>query len=225
MQRGIMKYLVKIDNKVKLPRDVKRYLKTLLPLKGGEWDSKDPLNDKFKKCVKDQLSIIQNDRCAYCGLTLGTRGKHIDHFAPKGGAKRPKHVMYTYLTRNLFLACYSCNMTESKGSKDTIKKATKKEKALMIKLDFMNYKKREFTIVHPYFDNPDDHISWTSEDRKIIPSYLDEKGKKTIEMFRLDRTHICEERGKDYLYHNNKQSDDDEILIGKSLIYRPQKEM
>ncbi|WP_345853425.1 hypothetical protein [Shewanella algae] len=88
------------------------------PFKGGDWDIKNNyFITSFKESLREKLLIIQGYKCAYCGLRLGETGKiEIEHIAPKGGAKRPKHIDFMFTISNLVLSCNLCNSPIKKGS-------------------------------------------------------------------------------------------------------------
>lgn len=171
----------------------------LNPPKGGEWDfSKnkkeyfshfgtakqrriDRAIKEFKKLLFVQLRKTQHDKCAYCGSELYvTSAPQIEHIAPKGGPVRPKYVRFTFLPMNLALACAFCNSPMKKGGQDTIAR------------EEIDYSRCQFSIVHPYFDNPDDHYEWEGP---LIAGKTN-KGVKSIEMFQLDGEALTVNRQK-----------------------------
>ena len=144
------------------------------------WDSKDAPVEKFKEIIKGELNRNQSGRCAYCDLSLETRNPEIDHIAPKGGSKRPKHVEFTFLPLNLVYACHNCNSTTCKGSIDVV---TNKHD---------EYVDWEFSIVHPYLDDPIDffHVNKNDEicilPKRDADEYHKKKAKETINIFNLN---------------------------------------
>ena len=210
----------RLRNKAKIPKDIKNYLKALQPYKGGEWDLKDDEVEQFKEIVKRQLTHYQNGKCAYCELLLATRKPTIDHIAPKGGKVRPKYVDYTFLPINLVMACSDCNMPPCKGMTDTVE--TKGA----------HYTENEFTIVHPYLDDPQNFFSFIDSPTisfGVIPLVKEDatddqkrKAKKTIETFKLDSEAKILERAKDKLYEESqkKQSPSINDLINSIVYYK-----
>ncbi|QNO17849.1 retron system putative HNH endonuclease [Caproicibacterium amylolyticum] len=170
----------KIYNKIKIPKSLKTKLKKHAV--AGGWNSGAAEVKKFKAIAKLQLMENQQNKCAYCELPL--LSSEIDHIAPKGGDKHPKHVEYTFLPVNLVLSCHDCNSTFGKGQTDVIKRLGK------------HYTDSDFSIVHPYLDDPEEFF--------IIPSCKDgtpgaipfvkpntdkvhkEKARRYIEMFHLN---------------------------------------
>lgn len=181
----------------------KKIIKYLKPLTGIEWDcdSKGFRKDfkglntrrnEIKERIKLQLQKLQGNECAFCGLNLRTRVSQIEHIAPKG---KKLHPEFTFEKKNLILACSLCNGFSKKASFNTIS------------IKNINYNLCEFNIVHPYFDNPDDHFEYVKgvndlayliQIKKIngIPS---QKGTKSNELFELDSPAMTEERYKDAL--------------------------
>lgn len=156
----------------------------LKPFTGGEWDIKDnPAIASFKSSLKGQLLSIQSENCAYCGLPLDETGKaEVEHFAPKGGLKRPKHTEFTFTIKNLVLSCTLCNSPIKKGIYDTISSKSNV------------YENCTFKIVHPYFDDHNLHYSWPDNDREVLIQGISEKGIESIKIFKLDSTRHTEAR-------------------------------
>lgn len=190
-----------LPNKPILPKKLKKKINKLKPLKGNEWNSGAKDIKVFKSLIKKQLLVIQDDKCAYCGLKLKETSRiEIEHIAPKGGIKQPQHTELAFTTINLVLACNLCNCTENKGTFDTIK--TKN----------INYSLSEFKIVHPYLDDHDKHYGWeTNEENEILIIGKSEEGKKSIDLFSLNSSDRTEARAKLKLYEYIKtlpQADD-----------------
>jgi uncharacterized protein (TIGR02646 family) len=156
----------------------------LKPLLGGEWDIKRNVNiTQFKKSLKSQLLVTQDEKCAYCGLPLGETGKtEIEHFAPKGGAIRPKHPEFAFTVNNLVLSCNLCNSPVKKGNYDTVE------------VKNANYDHCTFKIVHPYFDDHSLHYGWTNDSEKILIQGISVKGLESVRVFKLDSLRHSEAR-------------------------------
>lgn len=135
----------------------------------------------FKDAITTQMATIQNRRCAYCGAKLSGDQLTRDHIAPK-----EHHPEFTFYPENLVLACTFCN-TECKGAIDTVtnKKA--------------EYKQCEFLIVHPHFDEPNDHLTFVGGVDKILIKVLNRssKGRETVKMFRLASPERTKRRAED----------------------------
>ena len=140
----------------------------------GKWSSVDDLIVNIKTKIRGQLVASQNC-CAYCGLPFkGSKDKQIEHIAPKANYRQPE---FTFTLKNLVLSCVYCNNLIVKGSKETIELPAHR-----------SYKKCKFLIVHPYFDDPDEHYDWTDQDDKILIQVKNDsaQGRASIKMFDLD---------------------------------------
>jgi uncharacterized protein (TIGR02646 family) len=159
--------------------------KVLIPYvrdKGGikGWEKSDNATKDLKNKISKFTLIQQNCRCVYCG-SLISRGAQLDHFVPK-----QLHPEFCYEPKNLLTSCAVCNMY-IKNSEDTI--------VLPIK---RRYEQNQFTIVHPYFNDPNIHIKYTNEDKVIIDlnrcTYI---GRKTVDFFHLNDYPAYVERAKE----------------------------
>lgn len=80
-----------------------------------------------------------------------------------------------YEPKNLITSCAVCNMY-IKNAGNTIALPAKRR-----------YEQNQFTIVHPYFNDPDIHIKYTNEDRVVIDrSNSTNLGKATIDFLGLN---------------------------------------
>ena len=79
------------------------------------WTSNDTVVSSFKSKLRELLSANQDNKCAYCELSLSTRGPEIEHIAHKA-----KYYTVSFNPDNLVLACHSCNGTSHKGRKDVV---------------------------------------------------------------------------------------------------------
>jgi len=173
----------------------------------GKWDD-DSLSD-IKSKIRSQLVSFQRV-CAYCGLPFkGAKDKQIEHIAPKAKFRQPE---FTFTLHNLVLACGYCNDLIVKGSKATVHLPAHR-----------CYRKCSFSIVHPYFDDPDEYFQWTD---KILIQVKDqkEKGRNSIEMFSLDSEEMTEWRAAFSLLETSRQtqplSSADEKTIARIQVYK-----
>jgi uncharacterized protein (TIGR02646 family) len=160
----------------------KSVLKGLSPISGGEWKGKIKTSSSVKrkdrdslvKNIKTKLIKIQGSYCIYCGLHESHCGSKLqrEHILPKGKKNYPA---FTFEPENLCLACHRCNV-ELKGEVD-LGSGNKS-----------NYKKNNFKIVHPYFDDFSKHIELNIKGGKALikKKPYSRKGKRTIELFELD---------------------------------------
>ncbi len=159
-----------------------------------------------KKDVKQKLSELYNNKCAFCETdpTVSSYWE-VEHYRPKGKIdKEPKHKGYYWLAyewSNLLYACKKCN----------IKKATKfpitgirvkKHPEISGKPDFSKFKANSIDlenekplILNPEKDdfNPSKHFQ-INKDGEMIG--LTEKGVTTIEICDLNRFDLCVKRKK-----------------------------
>ena len=177
----------------------------------GKWDSNDLNIITIKAKIKGQLVANQN-YCAYCGLPFkGTKDKQIEHIAPKAKFRQPQ---FTFTLENLVLSCGYCNNLIVKGTKPTITPPVNRL-----------YKRCNFLIVHPYYDNPDSHYEWADEGNKILIQVKDDslKGENSIKMFELDSVEMSEHRAANSLLEKLKKEKpvrpNDEKNITDTLEY------
>ncbi|WP_375179638.1 hypothetical protein [Enterococcus rotai] len=148
----------KINNTIKYTKKHKRTINKLKPRNGSYWslDSEDIA--ALKNHILYYLKNNQGSRCAYFGNNFDvTSAAEIEHIATKCGAKRKIYPEFTFTPLNLVLACHLCNSPRKKGQIRVIDS-----------LD-QNYKACTFKIMHPYFDDPEDHLEeCLSRDRKSL---------------------------------------------------------
>ncbi len=163
--------ITQIDAWPSLTADIRNGIESLKPYTAAHWKSRKKIIIAFKNYVREQLRYNQDCKCAYCGLEIGeTSYDEIEHIAPKGAG----HPEYIFTPENLVLACSLCNGFTKKGTLETIAR----------KSDI--YQECEFLIVHPYFDDPDEHYCWVDEGKRVLIQHATNKGEKTIKMFKLD---------------------------------------
>ncbi len=142
-------------------------------LTGGQmWDKGDVKTKDIKRHVSKHCLEHQRCKCAYCETLLQKGGNFIEHFAPKGLYRE-----FTFEPQNLCVACGRCNSTSIKGERDTISSKPVRNR----------YIDNEFTIVHPYLDNTDEHIVFDDDTRTTFDKErCSEKGIATIDFFQWD---------------------------------------
>lgn len=165
-------------------------LKSLTPFSPGIWDST-RVKD-IKENIHNQLIIIQNYNCCYCGLKVNEGGRaELEHIANKGGKQRPVYNEFVFTKKNLAIICQFCNSSSKKGQQDVLDN-----------VDLTNYDNCTFKIVHPYFDNPDLHYSWSTGKYKILISHISNKGEKSIKLFGLDSEAHTMARAKQKMFED-----------------------
>jgi uncharacterized protein (TIGR02646 family) len=168
-------------------------LSDLKPWSGNYWDKPSNALIPIKVKIRTQLEESQTS-CSYCGLKLkGTSKGEIEHIAAKASFRFPQ---FTFTLDNLVLACNWCNRPEKKGSKSTI--------AVLRPA----YSECEFNLVHPYFDNPDEHYKWTDNATQILIQIKNNSTKAvfSIEMFGLDTPEMNEHRASQVRFDELKNS-------------------
>lgn len=147
------------------------------------WSGGTKLTKAFKKDVTAFLLVEQSGRCAYCGGRLFEKRPHRDHIAPK-----EKYRKWMFWPENLVLACFACN-TDLKAAFDPVLK------------EGATYRLTDFSIVHPYLDDPAQHINYAAAGLSILISPVNNspKGLKTIQLFGLADPERAKQRAKDLL--------------------------
>jgi uncharacterized protein (TIGR02646 family) len=196
----------KANYNLKLSRQELKELLSIIPWDGHKWDKPPTGNiSNIISKIRKQLESCQSV-CSYCGLPLyGTSRGEIEHIAAK--ATKFRHPEFTFTLKNLTLSCHWCNTSEKKGTKETI---LQKHKI---------YSKCEFNIVHPYFDDPDDHYEWTDNNVEVLIQVKNNssKAKLSIEMFGLDSLKMNEHRAMKIRFQELKNNlplpmEDEELI-------------
>lgn len=148
------------------------------------WKRSDGKYKQFKESVTEAMKLAQSNRCAYCGARFYEKRPHRDHIAPKS-----PHFKWTFWPANLVLACYCCNV-DCKGEDDTVDVVA------------ATYRRSAFNIVHPFFDDPAEHLDFGLDEKAILVSAKDgsAKGHRTIELFNLMDPERAKQRAKDLLF-------------------------
>lgn len=180
----------------------------------GGWDEKNNAVLTFKTTMKEKLYLNQNGKCAYCGLPLDTRNSEMDHIAPKGGPKRPKHIECTFEPLNLVYACHNCNSPECKGQNDVV-----------VSKHILGYRHWSFKIVHPYLDDPSEYFECNDDGaiillpKKSTDEQHREKAIYTLDLFNLQSEQKLIEIAKQIAFERNPISVQEIVL--QISTYRP----
>lgn len=162
--------MLNLNNPVQYTNVEQKFVNDVLkPLLSNGWKDQKQDTKNLKHKIDVHTINAQGGRCAYCE-TLLIKGAHaIDHIAPKG-----RYGIFCYEPYNLVNACSSCNSPSNKGETDTIETPANSK----------DYQSNRFKIVHPYFDNPDDHIQYEDDEKTIFDlNACSQKGVETINMF------------------------------------------
>ena len=167
--------MLKLSKPYKFSRDEWLHVSTVLiayvKIHGGKkgWEKADNDTLDLKNSISEYTMRQQDNKCAYCE-DLITGGAQLDHLVPK-----QLHSEFCYEPKNLLTSCAVCNMYIKNGGDTVVVPVTRR------------YEQNRFTIVHPYFNDPDSHIKFTNEDRVIIDEKnSSELGKATIAFFHLN---------------------------------------
>lgn len=128
----------------------------------------------IKSRIKKHYIFEQGQTCAYCKVDLHTKHGGIwdtEHIIDKGAFPQ-----WIFEPLNLCVSCKDCNQV--KGNKGVTKSGSYSS--------FPN-KASNYRIVHPHFDNYEDHIDVAVSG--VTYRYKSEKGRETIEICGLLRYH------------------------------------
>ncbi|WP_375103314.1 hypothetical protein ACDZ28_27600 [Paenibacillus sp. RS8] len=134
---------------------------------------------QLKKRMRNYLINLNDKKCYYCKtkLKLGTSLIPIEHILDKSNNPR-----FTFEPKNLTISCQACNT--NKGKTNTL------HVHLNVNEEYPDCGE-SFNIVHAYFDTYSQHIDIESG---VFFVALNEKGMKTIEICKLYRSKLTEEK-------------------------------
>lgn len=184
----------KLKGPAKITKDLRQRLnKFPVDARPVRWYGRSKAVLRFKKEIMKQGLVIQSDRCAWCMLSVGPEGHrtaHRDHIV--ASSDQPK---WTFLPKNLVIACEYCNGL-----------AVKKDSKTVSVLE-SNYDRCEFSIVHPYLDNPSLHIKFECDagETEIVIKSITQKGEDTITMMKLDNPQMTMLRAKEYIFDKHRK--------------------
>ncbi|MFF7291049.1 HNH endonuclease [Microbacterium sp. NPDC008134] len=147
-----------------------------------QWDS-NARTRRFRKDLTFWLAKKQKGRCSYCSLqtgAVGHRGRSLDHLVPKSAVNGVPE--WSFEIENLILSCDYCNTKLKKRYNPLVSRGA-------------SYRSSSFAIYHPYLDRAGDHITGGyrgGADEPSTPTHRSEKGRKTIELFRLTSVDLRE---------------------------------
>lgn len=167
-------------NKVIFSDKIQEFIDTYNKVDYEVWNQTKGIMVNVRSAIRNHYIIEQNYKCCYCRQqTLQNHGLVWDceHILPK--ALFPAFLFEPY---NLALSCKECNQAKEKYRTDLIK-----EPCINYSMDSNNYR-----IIHPHFDNYNDHIDVAYLDGLIIFNIApnSEKGKFTYlscNLFRFEK--------------------------------------
>lgn len=161
---------------------------------------------ELKRKIRLYLLTLNDKKCFYCktDLVSGTNTIPIEHIVDKGN-----HPLYTFEPHNLTISCNLCN--SGKGTTEVLFNPN------TTVYPFNN--KDAFKIIHAYYDIYDLHIRI---DSNVLHVGLSEKGHSTIEICKLFRSKLAEEKLLDYRLSISHES---ELLMEKLTRTKDPNEM
>lgn len=147
--------------------------------KGTDWNLS--CYNPLKAHIKQHYSIIQDDLCCYCKISLrfGGYGEPIEHIVPKDD--RPR---WMFEPKNLALSCYPCNT--KKNADNTLSLSGRRSRVYPTTSS-------GFLIYQPHFNNWDTHF-------EIFRSYFlkpkTQKGRETFKVCELYRINLPLDKAK-----------------------------
>jgi uncharacterized protein (TIGR02646 family) len=151
--------------------------------------------------VKARLWEMQHCKCCYCEREYERRHSDVEHFRPKTEAVRAdgrKDLGYWWLAYrfdNLYFGCLICNRL--KGSHFPLRAGAR---ALIAEGDPHEVAEQSL-LIDPGFEDPEEHLTFVwipGRGYEIAPRNGSERGKKTIEVLKLDRDDLAEFRRAHY---------------------------
>jgi len=152
-----------------------------------------PFGSEFNVEILESLRVLFNGKCAYCESIIGVSGPaSFDHFRPKSGARGldrdfgiDHYWWLTYEWNNLYYCCHYCNSFKSTWF------PVEKNRA-HIRTSYADINSHENALlIDPCVDNPQDHLVY-NESGEV--DFLSPKGKTTIEIIKLNRGALVDER-------------------------------
>lgn len=167
--------------------------------KTDELKSKASIIREIKSSIKEHYLVQQDFKCAYCkqkNLTLNKKIWETEHIVDKHS-----HGIFTFEPLNLCISCPDCNGADGKGTKQVLVKPSKAKKPRYPKSS------ASFKIIHPHFDEYDEHIEIQNQDGNVLVfKPLSKKGRETVEICGLLR--FCYKYSN---YSTENISDTDEV--------------
>lgn len=152
----------------------------------------------YNKGTLELLIKLYNNKCCYCETkTASSAFWRVDHYRPKSRVKEDNtHLGYYWLAyewSNLLLSCEKCNNhkldhfpIENEISRIRSPKIIKSgiPHNFYLKANSKLFRDEKSLLLNPEIDNPEDHIYFKPDG---TVSYISPKGKKSIEIYGLDR--------------------------------------
>lgn len=140
--------------------------------------------------VKKQLLHDQNDKCAYCEVSLAGDFGNVEHYRPKTGwqenkgdtLNKPGYYWLAYEWTNLLCSCDKCNSSSRKGNLFPLRDSQKRGIAMH------DISQEVPLIINPALEEPGLYLRFNKYYAvpKIINGQESDKGRNTIDIFDLN---------------------------------------
>lgn len=147
------------------------------------------------KSIKEALKQLQNHKCCFCEAKINhiSHGD-VEHFRPKAGYNttvrgrltKPGYYWLAYDFSNLFLTCQICNQSYKKNYFPLADEITRAHS------HHDNYRREQNLILHPEFDDPEQHLIFEKEVIKPMNGSI--RGSETIKRTGLNRKLLQDHR-------------------------------
>ncbi len=160
--------------------------------------------------VRAALEELTHFKCAYCEIDITRFDWDVEHFRPKGRVKEhkehPGYYWLAYKWKNLLPACKFCNQNRKEKSLFTDPKPgdtggkldqfpLKRENRRAMDHDG-DVSREEPLLIDPSGESPEGHFGYRP-DGQIFELNGSERGKKSIEVFRLDLRRLRKARARE----------------------------
>lgn len=194
------------------PETADKVSQSLKDISNFDWDDLENLD--LRNEIRTFYRLEQRGVCSYCRQSVSVvfaTNCHIEHIAPKS-----MYPEYIFEPKNLCVICADCNQIKRNQETigiipDTIKKKYKTK---------YPDKSEDFFIIHPHFDNYDDHIMI------INGFYIDKASKKgnfTIGACLLNRKFLVFDWNLDLVEESELLEDFNYYIEEENSLKRQQK--
>ncbi|MCU0326640.1 MAG: HNH endonuclease [Spirosomaceae bacterium] len=154
----------------------------------------------YRQTTIEALEVLFNHKCAYCESDTSAGAPfQVEHFRPKakveGATNHNGYYWLAYEWSNLTLGCSRCNNAKknhfpingTRISQPQIDAATGLPTAQYLNVDSAEFLNEQSILLNPEVDTVENHIYFLPNGRI---EGLDERGVKTIELLKLNRTRL-----------------------------------
>lgn len=146
--------------------------------------------------VRKALWILQHRKCCFCEKKIEIKYSWVEHFRPKTrafdleGRSRAGYWWLGYIFENLYLACAICNNV--KRDRFPLEPGARPLEAEA--LPWAAAEPEAALLIDPGYEDPEEHLAWVYYEGRLRVIGLDERGKATVEVTKLDRDELLELR-------------------------------